>query len=116
MPAISRTVLVVDDCCDIREVLKLLLEFDEWTVSTAADIHEVSRHLDSHAPRFVLLDHRLAGSSALEVLDIIREKCPAAEIILMSAAADGEEQARRLNLKKFLSKPFDVAQFRDALR
>jgi len=105
-----KSVLVVDDCSDIREVLKLLLEADGWVVSIAADALEVRAHLDGHTPKCILLDFRLAGSNAIDVLDIIRSKCPSVDVVLMTAGADAEVQAKRLNLEKFLTKPFDCDQ------
>lgn len=53
----SRTVLLVDDEDDIREVAQVSLEtVADWEVHTAASGHEALEAAASHQPDVILLD------------------------------------------------------------
>lgn len=69
----ARTVLVVDDDPDIRELARLCLEiFGRWTVLTAADGHSAIATAQAERPDAVLLDMMMPGMDGLVTLQHLR--------------------------------------------
>lgn len=65
-------VLVVDDSADIRETLRLTLEYEGYRVLEAADGQSALDLLRGSSQRLiVLLDHFMPGINGLETLDMI---------------------------------------------
>jgi len=69
----ARTVLVVDDDDDIRELARLCLEiFAHWTVLTAADGPSAILTAQAMQPDAVLLDMMMPGMDGLTTLQHLR--------------------------------------------
>ena len=104
-----RTVLVVDDEGDIREILRLALEDEGYGVETARDGHEALDKVRRDPPSAVLLDLMmpimdgwcfLAARSTLSA----KFQCP----VLVMSAVGGRYMARQLGARDFIAKPFDL--------
>lgn len=82
----GRSVLIVDDNEDIRHVLKLLFENNEFSVVGEASSGEgVLDLVLEKRPAFVLLDLKMPGLSADEIAAAIREQAPDTWIVAFSA-------------------------------
>lgn len=64
--------LIVDDEQSILDMLKLQLEFENYTVYTAANAKDALENL-SHSPDIILLDINMAGMNGLDLCASIRE-------------------------------------------
>lgn len=113
--------LVVDDEPMVRDVLARFLAKEGFVVDTAEDGEAALAALDRNSPDLVVLDLMLPRIDGLEVFRRIRDRGPAAVIML---TAKGEETDRVVGLElgadDYVTKPFSprevVARVRAVLR
>jgi DNA-binding response OmpR family regulator len=117
----EKKALVVDDDANIREVLKLYLEFEGFAVSLAGDGAGALAVLRQGKPDVVILDLMMPGQSGLEVCQELRRESNVP--VLMLTARDGMEDKLagfRFGADDYVVKPFDplevVARVRALLR
>jgi CheY-like chemotaxis protein len=93
-------VLVVDDDPAIREMLRVSLGLEGWTVEEACSGEEAIEEWHRLKPDVVLLDHKLPGMTGLECAAELRAESTETRIILVSAYldADATNEARKLRL------------------
>ena len=65
-------ILIVDDEQSILDMLKLQLEFENYTVYTATNAKDALENL-SHSLDIILLDINMAGMNGLDLCASIRE-------------------------------------------
>jgi CheY-like chemotaxis protein len=102
------TVLVVEDCLELQNYLRLLLEVDRYHVEIAGNGEEALQRLrNGCTPRVVLLDMQMPGMDGLETLRILRQLHPAAKVIMCSAVDDPEKIRKAISLgaQAYLVKP-----------
>ncbi len=101
-------ILIVEDRDSLREMLKEFLG-ERYYVFDAVSAEEGEKHL-IHYPDIVLCDLKLPGKSGLEFIDIVKEKCPESEIIIMTAFGDipTAVEAMRKGAFDFIPKPLDL--------
>jgi DNA-binding NtrC family response regulator len=106
-------VLVVDDEPDIRDLVKEILEDEQYAVATASDGAEARRLLRERRPDLVLLDIWMPD---VDGITLLREwadgdglPCP---VIMMSGHGNVETavEATRLGAYDFLEKPLSLAK------
>ena len=103
-----KTVLIVDDEKDIRDLLKLSLNKLGLDSLTAADISEATQLvLSDKTLDFCLTDVRLPDGSGLEIVQLFKEERPDTPIAVMTAfdSTDIAVDAMRAGAFDFLSKP-----------
>lgn len=111
-------ILIIDDEQSIQESVKMILEYEGYSVETAgngiAGISAVAQH-DIDA---VLLDIKMAGLDGFEVLSKIREDRPLLPIVMISGHATIETavDALRQGANDFLEKPLDRNRLLVSLR
>ena len=101
-------VLVVDDEKNILESVKMVLDYEKYTVAVAKDGIEGIDIFKKFMPDIVLLDVKMPGGmDGLQVLKSFKEVNPSAEIIMISGHSGIEEavEASRLGAFDFLEKP-----------
>jgi DNA-binding response OmpR family regulator len=116
----SRTILVVDDEPNIRELCRLYLEQEGFTVAEAADGPGALAQAGAVGPDLVVLDVMMPGKSGFEVC---KELAPQGIPVLLLTAR-GDELDRILGLElgadDYLTKPFSprelVARVKAILR
>ncbi len=101
-------VLIVEDRDSLREMLKEFLS-ERYYVFDAVSAEEGEKHL-IHYPDIVLCDLKLPGKSGLEFIDIVKEKCPESEVIIMTAFGDipTAVEAMKKGAFDFIPKPLDL--------
>ncbi len=120
-------ILLVDDDDAYRRALGNELPRRGYQVATAGSGAEAIAALASIQPDIVLLDLQLPDLSGLDVLKVIRERQPAADVIMLTGhgTIDTAIEAIRLGAFDYLSKPCPLdelevciqrAQERQALR
>ena len=106
----TRTVLIVDDDPDIRELVRFKMAQEGFTVLEASDGEAALRAVAEHDPDLVLLDILMPGLSGLEVLEQIRstDHPASARIILLTTNTADSEVTRGfvLGADDYVVKPF----------
>jgi two-component system response regulator PilR (NtrC family) len=114
MNKISQHVLVVDDEPDIRELLHLTLSRMGLEVSTAEDLADARRALQSGQFSFCLTDMRLPDGNGLDLVEEISERYPNLPTAVITAHGKIEDAvyALKMGAFDFVSKPVDLAVLR----
>ena len=97
-PLARNHVLLVEDDADSRTLVTRMLEREEWLFRTAASGKAALRALKRSEPAIVLLDLKMAGTSGLEVLEIMRENSAWAKIPVIIVSSMDITQEMRANL------------------
>lgn len=108
----NKSVLIVDDEADIREVAQLSLEMVAgWTVHTAASGGEALRQVASHRPDAILLDVMMPDMDGPTTFQRLREDPATSDVpvVFLTAKVQAAERQRlsELGVAGVLSKPFD---------
>ncbi len=119
MTSNSKTILVVDDDCDIRESIKMLLEDAAYQVAEATNGLEALDYLRAAdaLPTLILLDLVMPIMDGRE----FRERQRAVEawaqvpVFVLTAATDIEERTAGMAPDLVIPKPFDIDFLIDAI-
>ena len=109
----SKTILVVEDTVDTRELLHLYLTKEEFKVITAADGGEGLYRTKSDHPDLIITDINMPNLSGLEMIKQIREEPEVARIPVIALTAYGKdfsEQATSAGANDTMQKPFDFEE------
>jgi CheY-like chemotaxis protein len=112
-------ILVIDDDPDIRELLRVALTAEGYSVAGVPDGREALHYLRSHADTcIILLDLLLpvmdgAHFRAVQMRDRALAWIP---LVVMSAAVDADRRAREIGARRLVRKPLDLDDVRQALR
>jgi phosphoserine phosphatase RsbU/P len=105
-----RSLLIVDDNAGNRDLLRLLLQQEGYTVATAKDGAEALQVLQQ-AMDLVLLDLSMPGLDGFETLKIIRKsRSPMDLPVIMATGSDRSDNvvfALQLGANDYVTKPFD---------
>ncbi len=105
-------VLIVDDDAGLRELMRVSLELEGYSVREASSADEALAALEDQAPRLVLLDVVMPGVDGWQMLQRMQERHGSIPVIMFSgkveesSAADAEQRGARA----FVGKPFDPQQ------
>lgn len=104
----KKRILVVDDEQNIRETLKLILEYEGYEVLEAGDPQN-ALNLLLEDPQVVLLDVKLPHMDGLQVLQEIKRRKPWIEVIMISGHGTIATaiEATKLGAFDFLEKPIE---------
>jgi two-component system, NtrC family, response regulator AtoC len=106
-------ILLVDDEPAMLRYIRTLLEVDDYKVETASTGEEALLRIDKGLePDLVLLDVLMPGIGGLETLEQLRQKRPAAKVVMLSCVNDTRKvvQAMRLGAHDYITKPFQKAE------
>jgi two-component system, NtrC family, response regulator AtoC len=109
----SCKILLVDDEPAMLRYIRTLLEVDDYKVETASTGEEALERIEKGMePDLVLLDVLMPGIDGLETLEQIRQKRPAAKVVMLSCVNDTRKvvQAMRLGAHDYITKPFQKAE------
>jgi DNA-binding NtrC family response regulator len=87
-PAVDAVVLVVDDEASIRESLRMILEYEGYSVDEARSGGEALSKVASRAPDAILLDIKMPEMDGLEVLRSLEGQGYEMPILVISGHAD----------------------------
>ena len=105
-----KTILIVDDDEDIRELVEITLEDSTYRLLTAEDGEAGLAAIHAHQPDLVILDWVMPKLDGLGVLRKLRQHPLTAGIpaVLLTSESDQEHRAelRSLGIFAYLQKPF----------
>ena len=113
-----KPVWVVDDDRSIRWVFEKALTREGIPFKTFAQTSDALAELDQGPPQVLVSDIRMPGTSGLELLQAVKQRCPNLPVIVMTAYSDLESAVAAFQggAYEYLPKPFDVDQAVDLIR
>jgi len=113
-----KKLLVIDDEASTRELLKLSLESDGYTVFVAEDGPKGLEIFARENPPVVLTDIKMPGMDGIEVLRRVKELSPDTEVIVITGHGEMNLaiQALQLEASDFINKPISDEGVAVALR
>ncbi len=110
-------VLIVDDDEAIRASLSAAVREDGLEVSVASDAAAALGQLAAFAPDIVLTDVRMPGMDGVSLLQVLRERVPSVDVVLMTAHQDMPTvvSAMQNGAVEFLVKPLHLDHLLEVL-
>lgn len=111
----GKTILVVDDESDLREILCEEFEALGATVLCAENGSKAFDLFNSHSIDLIVSDVRMPGGDGVDLLKKVRARYPFAppHVFLITGFADvTSHQALALGAQGMISKPFSLVQLR----
>ncbi|MBT9511119.1 MAG: response regulator [Acidovorax sp.] len=110
-----KKILIVEDHADIRKLLHMTMEFDDFEIYEAANGDVGLEMARTHSPDVVLLDIMMPGTlSGLEVCRCIKANPALKHTKVIMLTARGQAEDRRDGMKAgadaYLVKPFSTLQ------
>lgn len=109
----SSHILVVDDEAAIRDMVRMALEMEGFTVSDASNAHQAAKILDNTDIDLILLDWMMPGISGIDFAGRIRREGNASVGIIMVTAKDDENDLIRgldVGADDYVKKPFSTKE------
>jgi excisionase family DNA binding protein len=111
-PARGPLVLVVDDDPQVRDVVRINLEVEGYTVREAGNAEEGLAAVEDDAPDLILLDVMMPQVDGWEMLRRVQERHGAGSIpVVMFSGhleSDAAREAAERGARAFVGKPFDL--------
>jgi signal transduction histidine kinase len=106
----EKTILLVDDEPDIRDVLSLSLSDMGYQVYEAENGNEALRIFNEVQPSMVMTDIKMPGMDGVELLQKVKRQNPETEVIMMTGHGDMDLAIRSLKCEAtdFITKPINV--------
>jgi DNA-binding NtrC family response regulator len=107
-----KSILVVDDEKNQREILETILSSEGYDVTTASSGEAAMKFVESRRFDLVLTDLKMAGMSGLNLLKELTNFDKSIIVILLTAhgSVDSAVDALRLGAFDYLQKPYDQAK------
>ncbi|MEW6360502.1 MAG: sigma-54 dependent transcriptional regulator [Acidobacteriota bacterium] len=107
-----KSILVVDDEKNQREILETILTSEGYDVTTASSGEAAMKFVESRRFDLVLTDLKMAGMSGLDLLKELTNFDKSIIVILLTAhgSVDSAVDALRLGAFDYLQKPYDQAK------
>lgn len=109
----SSHILIVDDEAAIRDMVRMALEIDGFTVSDASNAHQAAKTLESEDIDLILLDWMMPGVSGIDFAGRIRREGNSSVGIIMVTAKDDENDLIRgldVGADDYVKKPFSTKE------
>ncbi|MGI8494414.1 MAG: response regulator [Pyrinomonadaceae bacterium] len=107
----SKTILVVEDFEDARQMIKFLLEDMGYEVLEAEDGWKAVESVKRRKPDLIFMDMALPKMNGLSATKIIRELKETSNTPIIALTASGEylyQQALEAGCNDFITKPLDI--------
>jgi len=109
----KRTILIADDEAEVVQLVRMILEWEGYTVVAAADGLETLERAETDKPDLILLDVRMPKMSGLAVLEhLARSETAAIPVIMLSVVTTQPEvrAALQRGAVAYLTKPFELKE------
>ncbi len=107
-------ILVVEDENSMREVLRILLEGENYEVITASDGLEGLSHIENDIFDLVITDIKMPGADGFEVLKKVKNLSSETIVIMITAFGTTEAaiEAMKLGAYDYINKPFKIDEIK----
>ena len=117
----KKTILVIDDDDDLREILCIRLRSAEYMVIAASDGHSGMQAYYANKPDLVITDLVMPGKEGIEVIMELQKQNPKPFIIAMSGGGKLRPEAylstaKLLGADSIMEKPFSSSELLDSVR
>ena len=110
---LSKTILVVEDSCHLREMLGKILASRGWEPILAESGREALAKLEYQTPRVILMDMRLPDISGFGLAATLKKHPVYRNIPILAATGSADNITRQRCLSAgcddFISKPFAIS-------
>jgi CheY-like chemotaxis protein len=105
-----KKVLVADDDPAILDVMRMMLEFEGYEVTTTLNGATILE-MDVELPDLLLLDIWMSGTDGRDICKKLKqsEKTSKIPVVLVSASKDIERSAFEAGANDFIAKPFEMS-------
>lgn len=109
MPENGRSVLVVEDDLDIRDMVELTLQTVGYRVTTAGEGQEALDRIAHEMPGAIVLDLKMPGMDGWQFAQEFHHRYgEGAPIMVLSASQGISQHAKQIGAASYLDKPFDT--------
>ena len=115
----DKKILVVDDEQNIGYALRIILELEDFDVTTVQSGEKALEVLEEEKPALIITDILMPEMDGWELIRRIRELKITTPIIVLSVTqnSEHEEMARKkYDVKAFIRKPFDKKELIEVIR
>jgi len=116
----KKIIFVIDDEKDIREILKVNLVSEGYSVTAFSSAADAKKGFESEIPDLILLDVMMEGKDGFEFCREIRssEKLKSIPVIFLSAKSEEFDKVLGLELggDDYLTKPFSIKELRSRIK
>ena len=108
-----KSVFVLEDNPDLRELFTILLEEESYEVSSFEDVASFNKVICASLPDIFLLDVMLPDGNGADICHELKSSLRTSHIpiILMSANTSIAEIQHNCQAEDFIAKPFDINDF-----
>ncbi|MEH2237171.1 response regulator [Nostoc sp.] len=104
----SKTILVVDDDANIRELLRQQLESEGYNVREAKDGVDAIHQIKIARPDLILLDVMMPQINGFDVAAVLKNDPQTADIpIIILSILENKERGYHIGIDRYLTKPID---------
>ncbi|PWN58370.1 response regulator transcription factor [Chryseobacterium viscerum] len=105
-----KTVCILEDNENIKEVLEILLESENYQVESCTNVSDFYSKTKALRTDLFILDVMLPDGSGIDVCNFLRKTTEFSKtpIIMMSANTDAIKTNKSCRPNAFISKPFDL--------
>jgi len=110
---VTAHILIVDDEAAIRDMVRMALEMDNFTVSDASNAHQAAKILEQEDIDLILLDWMMPGISGIDFASRLRREGNHHVGIIMVTAKDDENDLIRgldVGADDYIRKPFSTKE------
>lgn len=104
----ARHILVVDDDPGIRGMIATVLQYEGYSVETAANGRDALVRIDARRPHLIFLDLQMPVMTGQQLLAQLREANTGIPVVFMSAGYRVRLEAERCGADGYLAKPFEL--------
>ena len=117
-PRSGPLVLIVDDDERMRELVRVNLELEGYTVAEAGSAEAGLAAIEQARPELVLVDVMMPHVDGWELLRRIQDRygAGAVPVVMFSSKEDEEAQAAARGAQAFIGRPFDTQQLLDHVK
>jgi len=111
-------VLLVDDEQEFAATLAERLTLRGFITVTASDGQQALRCMEQDRPQIVILDMKMPGMSGMEVLRLIKQKCPTIPVILLTGQDTTKDSMEGMDVGAFdyMVKPVKIEELLQKMR
>ncbi len=111
-------ILIVDDEAGLLDMVSVMLEQEGYSSTQAESLEQARELLSNDSFQLVVCDLRLGDGHGFDLLRELNEDSRDIPVVMMTAYAstDSAIEAMKLGAEDYISKPFDVSEFRDVVR